>query len=127
MKMNVTGWWMSLALILLPTGVFAHGEPPAPSHGGRVQEAQELWLELVVKENSVTVYVVDQTRKSVPAAEVTGSATVLVSGKPYRVQLTAVENNRLEGKLPVHLQGKVVAVVALTVRGRTVTARFAAT
>ena len=36
-----------MALALAPIPVFAHGERPAAAHGGEVQDAQGVWVELV--------------------------------------------------------------------------------
>lgn len=105
---------------------FAHGEPPRAAHGGLVQEAQELWLELSVKDRDVAVYVLDQTGKPVPASDVSGSATVLVGGKSYKVELLAADGNRVEGKLPVPVGQRLVATVSLMVRGKSASARFIA-
>jgi hypothetical protein len=91
-----------------------------------MQEAQELWLELVVKDANVTVYVLDQARKPVPASRISGNATVLVSGKSYKVDLTPSSEDSVGGKLPVPAAGKMAAIVALNVDGKSVSARFTA-
>merc|ERR1711939_16109 len=59
-----------LTLALMPGAVSAHGEAPQAMHGGLIKEAQELWVELVVKGADVAVYVVDEARKPVPANQV---------------------------------------------------------
>lgn len=82
-----------LALSLASGSALAHGEAPKAAHGGLVQEAQELWLELVVKDTDVTVYVLDEMRKPVPASQVSGTATVLVGGKSYKVDLSPAGSN----------------------------------
>jgi hypothetical protein len=89
-----------------------------------VQEAQELWLELVVKDTDVTVYILDEMRKPVPAVQVSGTATVLVGGKSYKVTLSPSGANSVQGKLPVAATGQVVATVSLKVGGKAASARF---
>jgi len=115
---------LGLALVLAPVSGFAHGEPPMASHGGIVQEAGEMYLELVVKGTDVTVYVLDEARMPVPSAQASGTATILVNGKSHKVELKAADGNSLHGTLPVEASGKVVATVAIKVGGKTASARF---
>lgn len=112
------------SLALTPCAVSAHGEAPRAAHGGLMQEAQELWVELVVKGTDVAVYVVDEARKPVPATQISGTATVLVGGQSYKVELSASGGDGVQGRLPAPVTGNVVAVVALKVGGKTVSARF---
>jgi hypothetical protein len=122
--MRLAATALGLALVLVPVSGFAHGELPAASHGGLVQEAGEMYLELVVKGTDVTVYVLDQARKPVPGTQAAGTATVLVDGKSHKVELKAAEGNSLHAVLPVEATGRIVATVALKVGGRTASARF---
>lgn len=115
---------LTTALMLTPVLGRAHGAPPPPAHGGTMQEAKELWLELVVKENDVTVYVLDEARQPVPAAKISGSATVLVNGKSEKVDLTPSGENSVGGKLTAPAAGRIVATVSLAVNGKPVSARF---
>jgi tellurite resistance-related uncharacterized protein len=66
---------MPLALAVAPVAAFAHGERPQAAHGGEVQDAQGVWVELVVKASDVTVYIMSEDHKPIPAAQVTGTAT----------------------------------------------------
>ena len=66
-----------------------------------------------------------ETATTIPAQSVSGSATVLVGGKSYKVELSPGAGNGLEGKLPVPVTGKLVAAVSLKVGGKPVSARFA--
>lgn len=115
---------LMLALTLAPVPVFAHGEPPAAAHGGLVQEAGEMYLELVVRGSDVTVYVLDQERKPVPASQISGTATVLAGGKSHKVELSAAEANSVRGTLPIPASGRIVATVALKIGGKSASARF---
>ncbi len=107
-----------------PATAFAHGQPPAPAHGGLVQEAHENWVELVVKGDQVRVYVLDEAQKPVSSAQVTGTATVMVEGKPQKVELHPADDGGLLGKLPVPASGKMLATVSLKVRDQPASARF---
>ncbi len=122
--MRLAATALGLALALVPISGFAHGELPMASHGGIMQEAGEMYLELVVKGTDVTVYMLDEARKPMPGAQATGTATILVDGKTHKVELKAAEGNSLHGTLPVEVGGKVVATVALKIGGKTESARF---
>ena len=113
---------------LLPSVAFAHGDPPKAKHGGLMQESQELWLELVVKDTEVRVYVLDEKQQPVAPAQVSGTATVLVSGTSYKVDLNSAASNAegVEGKLPVPATGRLVATVALKIGAKSISARFMA-
>lgn len=123
--MKLAGISLMLTLALAPVPVFAHGELPAASHGGLMQEAGEMYLELVVKGADVAVYVLDESRKPVSALQITGTATILFSGKLYKVDLSPDQANGVQGKLPVTVTGKVVATVALKIGNKSAAARFA--
>jgi ABC-type glycerol-3-phosphate transport system substrate-binding protein len=122
--MRLTATALGLALAFAPVSSFAHGELPPASHGGLMQEAGEMYLELVVKGADVTVYVLDEARKPVPGTQASGTATILVDGKSHKVELKAAEGNSLHAVLPVEATGRVVATVSLKVGGRTASARF---
>jgi len=115
---------LMMALAIAPVPVFAHGERPQPAHGGDMQDAQGFWVELVVKGSDVTVYVMSEDHRPIPAQQISGTATVLVEGNSYKVELGAGEANSVRGKLPVPAAGKLVATVALKVDGKTASARF---
>lgn len=122
--MRLAATALVFALALAPGSGLAHGELPAALHGGLVQEASEMYLELVVKGSDVTVWVLSEDRKPVPAAQISGTATVLVGGKSHKVELDAAEANSVRGKLPVEAKGRVVATVALKVGAKAASARF---
>lgn len=112
------------ALALAPSLSFAHGDRPQAAHGGEIQDAQGVWVELVVKASDVAIYVMTEDHKPVSSAQVTGSATVLVEGKSYKVELSPGRANSLQGKLSVAATGRIVATVALKVDGKPASARF---
>ncbi len=116
----------ALGLLLAPGAAFAHGTPPAPAHGGQVAEdSAEHWVELVISGDTLTVWVLDETKKPIPAAQLGGKATVLVAGKSQAVVLAQGDANSLTGKLPTAATGKTTTVLSLTVSGKTAQARFA--
>ncbi len=115
---------LMMALAVAPIPAFAHGERPQATHGGDVQDAQGFWVELVVKASDVTVYVLSEDHKVIPAQQISGTATVLIDGKSYKVELSPGEANSVQGKLPVPATGRLVATVALKVGGKPASARF---
>jgi hypothetical protein len=116
----------TLGLLLAPGAVLAHGTSPAPAHGGQVvEDSAEHWVELVISGDTLTVWVLDENKKPVPAAQLGGKATVLVAGKPQAVVLAAGDANSLTGKLPAAATGKTTTVLSLTVSGKNAQARFA--
>lgn len=116
---------LAAALAASSTAVFAHGQAPAAAHGGQVQDAHGSWVELAVRGYQVEVYVMDEHGGPVPAAQVSGTATVMVGGQPQKVQLSPAEGNELTGKLATPATGKTVATVSLKIGGKAATARFA--
>ena len=116
---------VALGLLLVPAAAFAHGTPPAPAHGGQVvEDSAEHWVELVISGDILTVWVLDGSQKPVPAAQLSGKATVLVAGKSQVVLLAPGDANSLSGKLPAAAAGKTTTVLSLTVSGKTSQARF---
>lgn len=115
-------------LAVAPAAAFAHGSAPAPAHGGTVvEDSAEHWVELVLQDDTLTAYVLDENKSPVPAAQLSGKATVLVGGKPQAVALKHGEGNSLTGKLTNPVPGQPGTVVlSLTVSGKPAQARFAA-
>ncbi len=121
-KMTTLG--LAAALCLGPNWAYAHGQAPQAMHGGQMQEAHENWIELVVHGSEVKLYVLNETQQPVPASQVTGTATVLIGGKPYKVQLTPADANILQATLPVAAAGNTIATVSLRINDQPATARF---
>jgi Cu/Ag efflux protein CusF len=115
---------VAAALVFTPIIASAHGEKPQAAHGGEIQDAQGVWVELVVKGSDVNVYVITEDHKPIAAAQITGTATVLFEGKTYKVELNPGQANSVQGKLPVAVTGRVVATVALKVGDKPASARF---
>lgn len=123
--MRLTLLALAAGLALAPVPGFSHGQPPAPAHGGSVQDAHGTWVELAVNGDQVEVYLTDEQERPVAANEVSGTASVLIDGKIYKVQLTPGGENRLTAKLPVTGSGKMAATISLKIHGKAASARFA--
>lgn len=115
---------LAVALAAAPVLVFAHGPTPAAQHGGQVEEAAENWVELVLKNAQLTVYVNDEQNKPVASARLGGKATVLAGGKKQDSTLVASDGNSLTGTLATPVSGKTTAVISLTMDGKPAQVRF---
>lgn len=117
---------LGLLLLTAPALAFAHGTPPAATHGGQVQEdSADHWIELVIKGGQVIVYVSDENNKPIAASQLGGKVTLLVGGKTQTVELKPAEGNSLTGSFAPAATGKATAVLSLTVGGKPAQARFA--
>ena len=123
--MNIRDALLTTALLFASPAAFAHGDAPAPAHGGVVAEENgEHWVELAVAGDQVTAWVSDANNKPVPAAQLGGKATVLVGGKSQVVALSPADANSVTGKLSAPATGQVTAVLALTAGGKPVQVKF---
>ena len=106
-------WRLAFAgSLLLALPVCAH--EMAGKHGGRVTDAGSYHVELVAKDKTVDVYLLDSSEKPVPAAGFKASAILIVDGKPARVALTPADANRLTGQAQVPLNAAPKGAVQLT-------------
>jgi hypothetical protein len=100
---------MASALLIFP--VCAHETDGR--NGGRVTDAGKFHVELVAKDRTVDVYVLDGDEKPVPAAGFKGTAILVVGGKPSRVALAPADGARLTGTSEVPLTAKPKGAVQL--------------
>ncbi len=112
------------SLLFSTTATLTHGRPPPATHGGQMQEAHENWVELVVSSTQVRLFVLDEARNPVPASQVSGTASMLMGGTIYKVELVSGSENSLEGQLPTAALGATAATVSLRIRGQPASARF---
>ena len=123
--MTIRAAALATVLLFASPDAFAHGTPPAPAHGGVVEEGSgEHWVELAVAGDQVTAWVSDEDNKPIPAAQLGGKATVLIGGKTQSVALSPADANSVTGKLSAPAMGKVTAVLALTAGGKPVQVKF---
>ncbi len=75
-------------LAMLPATALAHGQAGGP-HGGEVEDASPGpgHIELLVRQDRLEVYLTDAEDRPLPAAGLSGVATVLVSRRKQRVDL----------------------------------------
>ncbi len=94
-------------------------------YGGRVVDAGEYHVELVLKQKAVEVYVRDHADKPVATTGFKGLAILASDGKSHRVVLEPDTAGKLTGRAPVDLPTTAKGVVQITpANGKAVSGRF---
>lgn len=110
-------------LLAFPGSAWAHDAKG--SHGGRIVDAGPYHVEMVVKSETVDVFISDQSEKPVSAAGFKGTAILVAGGKSQRVVLAPVDGVRLSGSATAALPNQPKGVVQLTgPDGKTSQAKF---
>jgi hypothetical protein len=91
---------------------FAH-ESKGP-HGGRVVDAGNYHVEMVVTDSGIDLYVTDGAEKPVATMDMKAVAILNAEGKAQRIQLQPVQPGKLHGKAETSLPVNVKGVVQLT-------------
>ena len=100
----------------------AHGDAK-PTHGGIVQEANDLSFELVAQADGATIFIVDH-EKPVAVAGTTGKLTVLNGADKSEAELKPA-GDRLEAKGVKLASGSKVVASVIMADKKTVSLRFA--
>lgn len=101
----------------------AHGTP-APNHGGLVQAVGETWLELVVKDGALELYVEDDG-EAMDSAAMSGKVTVANGAKKSEYTLKPAGGNKLEAAgARVPKGAKVLTLLVLADKKTKVAATF---
>ena len=110
------------ALLISSGSAWAHDVKG--KHGGRITDAGAYHVEMVVKSDTVDVFISDQSEKPVAASGFKGTAILVAGGKSQRVVLAPVDGARLSGNATA-LPNQPKGVVQLTgPDGKTVQAKF---
>ena len=112
--MNLRSLFVAAALIAA-SPVLAH-ETKGPN-GGRVVDAGEYHVELVVNAAQVEVFLTDGSDQPVAASGFKGTAILVADGKAQRIALEPGQGNRLIGKTSVTLPPEAKGAVQLTAPG----------
>ena len=104
---------MLLATMLLAAVPAGAHEVKGP-HGGRVVDAGNYHIELVVGGSDVAVFVSDGSEKPVVPTGFKGVAILNADGKPQRIALEPGDQASLRGKAATALPADVKGVVQLT-------------
>jgi hypothetical protein len=104
---------LALSAAAMSAGLaYGHGAPTA-NHGGIVQAVGETWLELVVRGDTVELYVQDDG-DDMPSADLAGKVTVVKGTAKSEFPLKPAGGNKLEARAPGAVKGsKVLALLTL--------------
>jgi hypothetical protein len=115
---------LALSLLPLASVTFADEQAKGPN-GGQIKDAGKYHLELVVRENALTVYVTDAKHQKFLTKGASGSATVLANKNTTNVKLEPYGENALSGSGRFESTPEMKIVVSLTLPGENpVQARF---
>lgn len=115
--------WLLIGALTWSGAAWAH--EAKGKHGGRITDAGSYHVEMVVKSDSVDVFVSDASEKPVATSGFKGTAILVVDGKTQRIVLAPVEGTRLSGSATAALPEKPKGVVQLTgPDGKTSQAKF---
>ena len=83
-------------IVLVGSNTFAHGDHK-PTHGGAVGRGDDdIVMEFIVQDGTLTLYVDDESGQPIPTKNVVGTLSVVVPGQPGRdVKLVPAGENRL--------------------------------
>jgi hypothetical protein len=116
------------AALLLWAGTAAaqhsHGSTKGPN-GGPMQDVAGVHAELVVAGNVVTINILDESNKPVPAKGFSGSVLIVAGGTRETVQLAVAGDSSLKGetKAPIGT-GATVTLVLKNAAGKSGQAKF---
>jgi hypothetical protein len=112
------------ALLGLASVTFADEGTTGPN-GGQIKDAGKHHLELVVKENALTVYVTDAKHQKIITKGASGTATVLAGKNTANVKLEPSGENALAGSGKFESTPDMKVVVSLTLADQNpIQARF---
>lgn len=100
----------------------AHGAA-TPNHGGIVQTVGETWLELVVRGDTLELYVEDDGEE-MPSADLSGKLTIVDGAGKKEVTLKPAGGNKLEAKGAAGKGAKVLALLTLADKKTRVSTTF---
>jgi hypothetical protein len=123
MMKKVLGALVLAAATLTSGYALAHGAPVV-NHGGIVQAVGETWLELVVKDDQVELYLQDDG-DDMPSAEVAGKIALVTAAGKKEFALKPAGGNKLEAKAPGAAKaGKVLALLTMADKKTRVSTTF---
>jgi hypothetical protein len=112
------------ALAMTPMTALAHA-PHVGAHGGPQTDAGSFHVEVVAKDTSLVVYLVDHSSREVATAGFQGVAILNADGKVTNIPLAAAGDNRLTGTFAAPLGSEFKGVVRITTpTGSTVQGKF---
>ena len=117
-----------LAIVISTMGTFGamaqdHDNSKAP-HGGKVEEAGQYHIEVLTKDNKLSIFLLDGKAKAMSNKGVSGSVLLqFADGKTKTVVLTAAGTDGFDAKEALATT-YTKAIVTFKVKGKTVSAKF---
>jgi hypothetical protein len=114
---------LATALLVVALPALAHA--PKPLHGGRIAPAGDYHVEMVAKDATIELHLIDHNDKPVTVSGYKGVAILAVGGKSQRIVLEPAGSDRLSGKAEAALPKQPKGVVQITPPdGKVVSAKF---
>lgn len=110
-------------ILLLAAPAFAH-EPGVGPNGGMRVDAGPYRVELVPDGTAVNVHITMDDDSAVDTAAMTGTAILVIDGKPVRAALAPVTPGILSAETGVAVPADVKGAVQIVADGKTVQAKF---
>ena len=102
-----------------------HGHVEKGPNGGQLTEAGDYHIELIAKDTSVEINVMDHDNKPMPTKDFKGLAILSAGGKSVRIVLSPADAAKLTGKAESPLPAQPKGVVQITPpNGKSVQAKF---
>lgn len=115
--------WLLIGALTWSGAAWAH--EAKGKHGGRISDAGSYHVEMVVKSDTVDVFISDASEKPVAISGFKGTAILVVDGKSQRIVLAPVDGARLSGGATAALPSQPKGVLQLTgPDGKTIQAKF---
>ena len=115
--------WLLIGALSWSGAALAH--EAKGKHGGRIVDAGSYHVEMVLKSDTIDVFISDASEKPVATSGFKGTAILVVDGKSQRIVLAPVEGTRLSGSATAALPDQSTGVVQLTgPDGKTIQAKF---
>jgi hypothetical protein len=108
---------VGLGVALLVAGQIVHGQALRAPHGGVLAPVRSRYLELVVSEHQLRMWVLDQRLKTVPPAGLGLAVRIAPRGRPKQWLMLAPEGDHFCGN--VDLEGVPALTVRAALRSRT--------
>lgn len=111
--------WAGLAM-----AQHSHGSTKGPN-GGAVQDVAGVHAELVLAGNVVTINILDESNKPIPAKDFSGSVLIVSGGNRETVQLAPSGDNALKGEAKAAIPaGATVTLVLKNAAGKSGQVKF---
>jgi hypothetical protein len=115
----------AMALFMITASIASAHAPKVGANGGAQADAGSFHVEIVPQGTTLQVFLRDHSNKAVLTDGYKGTAIFIIDGKPQRIPLTSVGENKLAGTSTVSIPSEPKGAVQITTpSGSTVQAKF---